>query len=1087
MKNNLRILSTLIFCFFAITLTSFGQDGECETDGCLFGFGTQRPATTVSTSSATFAPVATNLLPGNFSVCAVTSGTTYEWSLCPADGGVAAYDAQMTLYTNTNAELCYSDDLCGLNPKIRYVATFTGTVKVQINVFDCIIAGGSVSTLVWRAIPNITDVAVAEVYSLSKKMIPNGNPHTVSAAIQNNSTQVVQSLGVSFEVSGANTFSRNIQVTNLGANETRIVNFESFSSANPGTNTITVRVVDTDDVPANNVKTITQNANATSFAYTVGTTPVDGLGFNTANGEIGVKFKNNGDFSIAQANVFFNAAEAVYRIKIYDATGTGGLPGAQLFFSAANRNSTLGLNQIPVSPAVPVSGDFWVVVVQQTTTLVNVGCENENPLRTGTFYFKTSTVGAVWTDIATLPTLPFRLMFEVVAGCAPPAQPDQISGATSACSTATNTYSVAPVQDATSYTWTLPNGWTGSSTSNTISATAGSMGGNISVSANSTQCGSGLPRTLAVTVNPTPIVQGPIRGESGACAGASLTYSVATVPGATAYTWTLPAGWGGTSTTNSISTSVGSSGGTISVTATGSCGTSSPVNFQVSIVTFPSAPANIAGFSSVCSSTTQTYTAAPVAGAASYIWTLPAGWSGTSTSNVINATVGTVGGNIQVRAINSCGQSNATSLAATVNPTGNASFTYATNSYCVGSPNPSATLTSPGGIFSASPTGLIFTNPQTGEINLQNSNPGSYTVTYTTAGACSTSASSTVTIAPTVSASFAYGATSYCLNSQTNPGPNMGSGASLGTFSATPAGLNLNAATGIITLSGSQAGSYTITNAIAATAGCSAATANATVAINAAPTATVAGGAIICSNGSQTVPVSITFTGTPPYNFTYAVGGNPTPITGYASNSFIINAAISGTYTVTTVQDATTCQSPGTGNAVVTINQNPAVSLTPFQSNLCLQSPGITLSNGSPAGGTYSGPGVANNVLTPATAGVGTHTLTYTFVTPQNCTGSGTVDFVVEVCVSNKPMLENSLQVWPNPASNQVSVSLEGMNQSNTRFTATTMEGRSIDLTQDANFTSGQANISVEKLPKGLYQLMIHQNGMVFKKMISIR
>jgi len=299
--------------------------------------------------------------------------------------------------------------------------------------------------------------------------------------------------------------------------------------------------------------------------------------------------------------------------------------------------------------------------------------------------------------------------------------------------------------------------------------------------------------------------------------------------------------------------------------------------------------------------------------------------------------------------------------------------------------------------------------------------------------------------------------------------------------------LNFNAATGAITLSGSQPGSYTITNSIAATAGCAAATANATVIINAAPTATVSGGATICSDGTQTIPVAIALTGTAPFNFTYSVGGNPTPITGYAGNSFVINAATTGTYTVTTVSDATTCQSAGTGNAVVTINLNPTVTLTPFPNNLCVLAPGINLANGSPAGGTYTGPGVTNNVLTPALAGVGTHILTYAFTSPQNCSGSASINFVVEVCVSNKPSVDNNLQIWPNPTSEQLYIRFPGMTQANTTFHATALDGKSIDLTAASSITTGEATLAVHALPKGLYLLNIHHKGVLFKKMISIR
>ncbi|MFY7990157.1 MAG: T9SS type A sorting domain-containing protein, partial [Fluviicola sp.] len=65
-------------------------------------------------------------------------------------------------------------------------------------------------------------------------------------------------------------------------------------------------------------------------------------------------------------------------------------------------------------------------------------------------------------------------------------------------------YSVAAVVDATSYTWTLPNGWTGTSTTNSISTTAGSSGLVTVFSSNA--CGSSSPTSLSVNTALTPTV-----------------------------------------------------------------------------------------------------------------------------------------------------------------------------------------------------------------------------------------------------------------------------------------------------------------------------------------------------------------------------------------------------------------------------------------------------------------------------------------------------------------------------------------------------------------------------------------------------
>jgi len=95
-----------------------------------------------------------------------------------------------------------------------------------------------------------------------------------------------------------------------------------------------------------------------------------------------------------------------------------------------------------------------------------------------------------------------------------------ITGPTTNCQGETVTYSIAAVNGATGYTWTLPAGWAGFSTTNSIDATAGAAGGTISVTADNA-CGSSAPLTLditsapnyamlsgTVTINGAPVISG---------------------------------------------------------------------------------------------------------------------------------------------------------------------------------------------------------------------------------------------------------------------------------------------------------------------------------------------------------------------------------------------------------------------------------------------------------------------------------------------------------------------------------------------------------------------------------------------------
>src|ERR1035437_8070588 len=118
-----------------------------------------------------------------------------------------------------------------------------------------------------------------------------------------------------------------------------------------------------------------------------------------------------------------------------------------------------------------------------------------------------------------------------------PDVPLKITGKTLVCNGTTQTYSIEPIKNATSYFWTLPSGWSGSSTTTTITTTVGNMSGNVTVLSINSAGISKFSRTLAVSVSTIPTQPGKIKGDSIVCGGVSKTYSIAPVAGATFYTW----------------------------------------------------------------------------------------------------------------------------------------------------------------------------------------------------------------------------------------------------------------------------------------------------------------------------------------------------------------------------------------------------------------------------------------------------------------------------------------------------------------------------------------------------------------------
>jgi hypothetical protein len=139
------------------------------------------------------------------------------------------------------------------------------------------------------------------------------------------------------------------------------------------------------------------------------------------------------------------------------------------------------------------------------------------------------------------------------AGCSgPPSTPGTISGLTSLCTGATaTTYSINSISGASSYNWSLPGAWTGSSTSNTISATPGSSGV-FSVTATN-PCGTSAEQTLSVTINPLPIVT-ILRSDSVICGPPFQGTSILTANGATTYLWNTSASTASIAVSPSVTT-----------------------------------------------------------------------------------------------------------------------------------------------------------------------------------------------------------------------------------------------------------------------------------------------------------------------------------------------------------------------------------------------------------------------------------------------------------------------------------------------------------------------------------------------------
>ncbi|MBX2889604.1 MAG: HYR domain-containing protein [Saprospiraceae bacterium] len=166
------------------------------------------------------------------------------------------------------------------------------------------------------------------------------------------------------------------------------------------------------------------------------------------------------------------------------------------------------------------------------------------------------------------------------------------------------------------------------------------------------------------------------------------------------------------------------------------------------------------------------------------------------------------------------------------------------------------------------------------------------------------------------------------------------------------------------------------------------------ITVNALPVVTCPDDVTVCLNAS---PLNLTG-GTP--------GGGVFTGTGVTGNQFDPSVGV-GDYTITyTASDANGCSN--TCTFVITVVA-PIPPTCPDDEEVCENDDPFTLTDGTPGGGSFSGPGVTGNTFNPAAASLGANVITYTATDANGCSASCT--FTITVNAAPEPTCPEPITV----------------------------------------------------------------------------
>jgi gliding motility-associated-like protein len=506
------------------------------------------------------------------------------------------------------------------------------------------------------------------------------------------------------------------------------------------------------------------------------------------------------------------------------------------------------------------------------------------------------------------------------------------------------------------YAWSGPNGFTSALQNPTIASATTAASGTYTVTVTANGCSS--TSTVNVTVNAIPTTTA--GSNSPICAGTNLNLTATTAAGAT-YAWSGPNGFTSALQNPTIASATTAASGTYTVTVTANgCSSTSTVN-----VTVNAAPTTTAGSNSpICTGTDLNLTATTAAGA-TYAWSGPNGFtSALQNPTIVSATPGESGTYTVTVSANGC--STTSTVTVSVNSTFDATITVV-GPFCVNDPSITLTAVDGGGTWS----GPGITNATSGTFDPSTAGVGTVTIQYLIPGSCGDTATTTITMTGTADASI------------TPAGPFCNTAAAVTLSAATPGGTwsgtgITNATTGTFDPAIAGAGSHTITYTIAGACGDTQTT---TIVVTTQLDATITPAGPFCASNANTFLAAVDPGG---------IWSGP-GIVNATTGEFSPTNAGAGTHTITYTISGS-CGDVQTTSILVIADANATITPAgPF----CIADPVFTLT-AAQTGGTWSGNGITNaatGTFDPATAGVGTHTVTYTI--SGVCGDVGTLDILV--------------------------------------------------------------------------------------------
>lgn len=204
---------------------------------------------------------------------------------------------------------------------------------------------------------------------------------------------------------------------------------------------------------------------------------------------------------------------------------------------------------------------------------------------------------------------------------------------------------------------------------------------------------------------------------------------------------------------------------------------------------------------------------------------------------------------------------------------------------------------------------------------------------------------------------------------------------------------------------------------------------------------------------------------------------------GFSATTQTVSVNTPGAYyAIVTSTVSNSCVQSDTVNVISKPKPNVSLAFSNTPPKLlCQFSAPRTLTEGTPSGGIYLGPGVSGNTFNPALVGPGNYLIMYEYTGPNGCSNQATDTLRVKTCVGIEEYGSSAtLSIYPNPSNGAFTIAIDSPSDLKAAISIVTIDGRLVyqdNITATSGLYEKQVNIS--DLANGIYYLKMQSGNTV--------